>query len=518
MRTDARHNDTMGKKRPAPIVPASKSPHPAAAISKRQLKVQRRQQRQEVVQSAPKAQSQHEPPSPSTPHVFNQDQFQMANNRCWDPEISHSVSVLPPSLASAAEPLAREIARGAALRRLRLSFSEAVRGLQLTSPLVGAFERWHFGWLLGARASAAAFDPLLPAAVAQQPAADADGALHDELVDSGASSEAATATVAALRASAEAEATAMATATSSASAPPVDDTIVELSVAPDNSSSGGGGKVWHVACAAAPGPPLKLSDEWLAKLRAMHERATAVSDEPAFRVALVRLLLRYKALGGSGFQAALGGGTFEVLRSCFGASVECCASPLNARSTPFCSAFLDVDAPFGSLGSFLDLSPTEGAYEANPPFVPLFIAAMTDHMETLLRRAETAGKALLFAVVVGTSAALKRHAAWAHMQRIAGGAFGRAQWLVPLHAHGYTEGHAHIARGGSSEARRMSSCDTTVFIWATSAASARWPAGAEAEAALRAAMRAMVPKQLKRATKANKNAALAKKQKRVAAS
>lgn len=62
-----------------------------------------------------------------------------------------------------------------------------------------------------------------------------------------------------------------------------------------------------------------------------------------------------------------------MLRSCLGCSAECFASPLNARTAPFCSAFVDVDAPFGSLGSFLATSPTEGSYEANPPFVPALI-------------------------------------------------------------------------------------------------------------------------------------------------
>ena len=127
-----------------------------------------------------------------------------------------------------------------------------------------------------------------------------------------------------------------------------------------------------------------------------------------------------------------------------------------------------------------------------------------------LRAAEAARKALLFVVIVGASAALKRHDAWRSIQDVASSSFGRAQWLVPLHAHGYTEGHAHIVRGGSKDARRMSSCDTAVFIWASSAAAARWPVSDEAEAALRAAMRATVPRSLHKATKANKRAHAAK--------
>ena len=139
---------------------------------------------------------------------------------------------------------------------------------------------------------------------------------------------------------------------------------------------------------------------------------------------------------------------------------------------------------------------------------------MTKHMEQLLHAAQAKGRPLLFAVVVGASAALKRHTAWAAMQRVASGGFGRAQWLVPLHAHGYTEGHAHIVRGGAREARRMSSCDTAVFIWATDAAARRWPASPEAEAAMRTAMRATVPRNLHKASKVNKSAHAAKMKKR----
>lgn len=509
----------MGKvKRTSPIVPTAAAPALPPTISKRQQKMQNKQQRREAQQS-----DQAPPPPQKTaataaltepqPSRHTMEQLLEADARCWDPDVEAAISSNAKSNGD--EPLAREFARGAALRRLRLFFTEAVRKLQLSSPCVGAFERWHFGWLL-APSAAAARDPLLPADCAQP---DADAALRDELVDAGCTdTEAADATVSALRASADKEASLLAAEATTKPSPCVDGEI-ELSVAPDNSAAGGG-KVWHVIVQQAGGgvasAPLKVSDEWLDKLRAMHARTRAEGApcERTFRVDLARLLLRYKAIGGSGFQAAIGGGTFAVLRSYFECAVECFASPLNARSAPFCSAFADVDAPFGSLGSFLRLRPSEGAFEANPPFVPLMILQMTKHMERLLTKAEAAGKPLLFAVVVGVSAALKRHAAWAEMQRLAAGAFGRAQWLLPLHAHGYTEGHAHICRGGSREARRMSSCDTAIFIWASSAAAAKWPVSAEVEAALRAAMRAMVPRQLKRATKANKSAHAAKKLKK----
>ena len=63
--------------------------------------------------------------------------------------------------------------------------------------------------------------------------------------------------------------------------------------------------------------------------------------------------------------------------------LEAFASPLNARAAPFCSAFPDADAPFGSVGSFLSWQPPsgEGSYEANPPFAPLVVEAMARRMD-----------------------------------------------------------------------------------------------------------------------------------------
>lgn len=80
-----------------------------------------------------------------------------------------------------------------------------------------------------------------------------------------------------------------------------------------------------------------------------------------------------------------------------GVNFECFASPLNCRYDRFCSAFADVDFPFGSIGSFFHFSPTDGSFEANPPFVPDVILAAVRHAEALLER-----RALTDIVVGGT--------------------------------------------------------------------------------------------------------------------
>jgi len=51
-------------------------------------------------------------------------------------------------------------------------------------------------------------------------------------------------------------------------------------------------------------------------------------------------------------QAAAGPNVFDLLRQQLSVGFECFASPLNAHFSRFGSAFPDVDAPFGSSGSF----------------------------------------------------------------------------------------------------------------------------------------------------------------------
>ena len=77
--------------------------------------------------------------------------------------------------------------------------------------------------------------------------------------------------------------------------------------------------------------------------------ADAYSD---FHNRLFALLLRYKSILGHGYQAATGPPVFTVLKQRLGVGMECFASPLNSHFDRFASAFVDVDGPFGSCGSF----------------------------------------------------------------------------------------------------------------------------------------------------------------------
>ena len=75
-------------------------------------------------------------------------------------------------------------------------------------------------------------------------------------------------------------------------------------------------------------------------------------------------------------QAACPPSVFDVLKSDFDVTCELFASPLNAHCPRYCSAAADVDAPFGSLGSFFSFSPRSGGYLANPPFEASLVLAL----------------------------------------------------------------------------------------------------------------------------------------------
>lgn len=134
--------------------------------------------------------------------------------------------------------------------------------------------------------------------------------------------------------------------------------------------------------------------------------------ERRFHHAAFALLLRYSSLAGGtdrggGFQGAINEEVFDVLLRRFDCRTECFASPLNCRYGRFCSAFPDTDGPFGSLGSFWDFHPTEGCFEANPPFTPFVMDRMAQHMEALLEASEQAEeeqgqktKSLAFIIII----------------------------------------------------------------------------------------------------------------------
>tara|TARA_B100000513_G_scaffold75394_2_gene30443 strand:+ start:442 stop:1500 length:1059 start_codon:yes stop_codon:yes gene_type:complete len=248
----------------------------------------------------------------------------LAERRVWDPEDT-ARSWQPPESCRATEhePLSLELARGAALRRLRLAFGDAIRGL--SSPqLVGAFERWHFGWLVRVATSQAdrarrdsrdaeSLDPLLPlwAGDTLQDELVEDASLELEIQSAGGALEAAQAIVAKLRSQSCAEAAELAKKAEGkgkdkagrgkekarqGEAARSESRSGMIEVRPAASSSAKKTELLHVCCSVvsgstgksslpsplSPPPPLKISTRHYEKLKALHERASAVSLTPIF--------------------------------------------------------------------------------------------------------------------------------------------------------------------------------------------------------------------------------------------
>ena len=226
-------------------------------------------------------------------------------------------------------------------------------------------------------------------------------------------------------------------------------------------------------------PYVKITKMHLGKLRALYCRASrrgkplpddsSSSEYKTFAFCVFALLTRYDSLGGAGYQAALGEHAFDVLYEKLGVCVECFASPLNCRYGTFCSQFEDVDAHFGSLGSFFSnaFAPIEGSFEMNPPFVPETMLLAVEKLERLLRHAEKENKALSFVVIV---------LAWSdclYWRALEQSAFLRCERdIVNAEDHGFCDGSQHSRP--SHERHRVSSYDTGVWYLQTSMAAKKW--------------------------------------------
>ena len=229
------------------------------------------------------------------------------------------------------------------------------------------------------------------------------------------------------------------------------------------------GAAVHFFCGDATA---ELPEKVDAKLRELARRAGTNADD--VDACILAMTMRYDALGGSGFQAALPGAAFRALRAKFGVNFECFASPLNAYYERYCSAHADIDAPFGSLGSFYDFSPRRGAFECNPPFAPAPLLRAARRCDALLAAAEARRDALAFAFVAPV---WTDQPAWAAVD---GSRFKRGAVRVPREDHAWRD--ARTAR-----ARRVP-VDTAIFILATSAAEAAHPCDAAALNEVRAAL------------------------------
>jgi len=443
---------------------------------------------------------------------------QAAAGELWD------LSVLPPPSVgaaclratprSAAAAAGQELARAAALARLRRLLHKLCADLGLQAPPQLAFERWRFGCKLAEAAKAPprkrplagpvdGSDPLLPSDEAGD-----GGGLEADLARAGVERGAASAAAAALLAASRAEAAALGR------------------IAQRMAGGGGGGGAQlsltfsrHSLQLASGAAFVTLQRPAYGKLAALfrrhgpaEERPAAVAGaeaDPLLEAAAAEaeagssgsrnamhwrffsLLLRYKSLHGAGFQAAAGPGVLDALRSALGVCFEAFASPLNARWSHFCSAFPDTDAPFGSHGSFFAMGGfgAGAAIECNPPFSPALLEAAAARCLALLGAAAAKGEALTVCYITPGWEELRGRAALR--------ACPHARWELRLAAadHGYVDGVAHGA--GRPDPYRASPYDSELLVLQTEAAAVRRPlqgaAGVELERAVREAFARCVP-------------------------
>ena len=186
----------------------------------------------------------------------------------------------------------------------------------------------------------------------------------------------------------------------------------------------------------------------------------SVSSRDAFHSRLFALLLRYKSIQGYGFQSGVGPRVFATLRDTVGVKFEAFASPLNCFHTKgFCSAFPDVDAPFGSRGDFFKAAARKkgafrrGAIQVNPPFVGGVMTRAAEAIEKALVDADTNDTPLSFVVFVPGWTDEK---AWSSLT---GSRFLKNSFVVAAADHGYCDGAAHQRKASF----RSSTYDTGVF-------------------------------------------------------
>jgi phosphorylated CTD-interacting factor 1 len=184
----------------------------------------------------------------------------------------------------------------------------------------------------------------------------------------------------------------------------------------------------------------------------------SVSSRDAFHSRLFALLLRYKSIQGYGFQSGVGPRVFATLRDTVGVTFEAFASPLNCFHTKgFCSAFPDVDAPFGSRGDFFKAAARKtfrrGAIQVNPPFVGGVMTRAAEAIENARVDADTHDAPLSFVVFVPGWTDEK---AWS---ALTGSRFLKNTFVVAAADHGYCDGAAHQRKASF----RSSTYDTGVF-------------------------------------------------------
>lgn len=224
---------------------------------------------------------------------------------------------------------------------------------------------------------------------------------------------------------------------------------------------------------------VQITKARLASLQTLFSSLAPADQHTAFLLHVWRMILRYQAVfgpgrfEGGGLHAAIPSAVFQCLQDRLGVTVECFASPLNATLSQYCSMFPDTDAVFGSKGSFFDFEPTEGSFEANPPFVEEILVLMIERMAMLL---DKASGPMSFCVFL---ASWTDTPAWPLLQH---SPFMRREISLPAREHVYVSGHQHLNPAVFDAVH-----SSTVFVLQNDAGAALWPASVAFERDLREA-------------------------------
>lgn len=340
-----------------------------------------------------------------------------------------------------------EIQRQKSVRSLKKKLNDAVEQMGISSLSNSVYEEWMF--CLRLNRDTRGTDRLIPSSNADS------SSLHLDLIKAGASKRSAKTLSAKLRK--EATKLARALARFQASNDGFDPKKgIQVKLEDDQ---------YHLSYQQVH---LKLNVGHYAKLQSLysqhqeHLNLNPKTQLKRFHQALFCLLLRYDSLQGGGYQAAMNEECFDVILRTFDCRMECFASPLNCRYGQYCSAFLDTDRAFGSLGSFFEFVPKSGCFEANPPFIPQLIRAMALHMHTILKSATAP---LCFIIIVPE---WKDDPSWNLLEQ---NEFNKRRISIAQKEHGFLEG----LQQHRPTRWRISSCDTSVFFWMNAAGEQRYP-------------------------------------------
>eukprot|EP01060_Flectonema_neradi_P007705 TRINITY_DN15415_c0_g1_i1.p1 TRINITY_DN15415_c0_g1~~TRINITY_DN15415_c0_g1_i1.p1 ORF type:complete len:401 (+),score=60.54 TRINITY_DN15415_c0_g1_i1:158-1204(+) len=159
------------------------------------------------------------------------------------------------------------------------------------------------------------------------------------------------------------------------------------------------------------------------------------SEEDAFLLNIALVHYRYYFLSGgrSGLQDAIPTEVMKYLINTMDVSIECFASPFNATLPVYCSMFKDSDKAFGSVGSFFDFEPTEGSFEANPPFTESVMSKMHLHMIKLLQNS-TGPMSFTIVIPHWTDPVPES------VQKLTSSTYFNTSFLIPASEHSYCDG------------------------------------------------------------------------------